>query len=415
MKRWGKLLACAMLALAAVHAAAAPHAASAAAGKIGIMLDGYPLPFAAEPVVENGTTLVPFRSISEALGVNVVWDAEHKSITATKDTKQIVLKLGDKKAWVNGKEELLAVAPRSAGGHTLIPISFFSRQFGAIVEWNGAAKTVTIVSPKEPMYTLGFYAISSFSERSYISKFDSVAFGWSRLDAGGSFTLEGNDFKWPQPAGDYTPERLVEDTYANGSTPYLMVFSGDANLELSGVLADKEKQENLINQVIQAATDNGFKGVLLDFEGLGLTGDKTTVRAEYNAFVKNAADRAKQSGLKLAIAVHPLNGPYKGYDYAALGNLADELIIMAYAYEDEKSPEPDNKVDEAIRLALKETAKEKLVLGISLASENVNSVHVKTGLAKRYGLKGIAIWRLGLIGSDAMSQMESSIEFGRMK
>lgn len=40
--------------------------------------------------------------------------------------------------------------------------------------------------------------------------------------------------------------------------------------------------------------------------------------------------------------------------------------------------------------------KDKLILGIDLWSETPQSVDDKLGLAKRYGLKGAAFWRIGL-------------------
>lgn len=83
---------------------------------------------------------------------------------------------------------------------------------------------------------------------------------------------------------------------------------------------------------------------------------------------------------------------------------------MAYAYEGETGPEPMNKVDESIRLALDQVSKEKLILGISVYSENEASVNAKIGLAKRYGLKGIAIWRLGIIGQPVLNRMGEAIE-----
>ncbi|MGV2795021.1 glycosyl hydrolase, partial [Clostridium perfringens] len=46
-----------------------------AAPAVQILLDGYPLNASAEPTVIKGTTLVPFRSISEALGIPVTWNA----------------------------------------------------------------------------------------------------------------------------------------------------------------------------------------------------------------------------------------------------------------------------------------------------------------------------------------------------
>lgn len=399
---------------AAQHAASAGNSGSGGAGKIGIELDGYPLPFPAEPLAVNGTTLVPFRAIAEALGVEVVWNGADRTITGSKQmesgTVTVVLRLGQATALLNGQPVELGAAPRTVEGHTFIPLSFFSRAFGADVNWNGAARTVEIRSPREPMYALAFYAISSFGERELLPKFHAAAFGWSRLDDEGRFTTGGADFRWPKPAGEITPERIVSEAAAGGTLPYLMLFSGDGKLQLTGLLADPDKQEAVIDELAGTAQGAGFQGILLDLEGLGLTGDKAAVRASYNAFVSRVAERAKEAGLKLAIAVHPLNGAYEGYDYRTLGELADELIIMAYAYGDEKSPEPDHLVDEAIRLALKETDKDKLVLGISMASENAQSVRVKIGLAKRYGLKGIAIWRLGLIGEAAMAEMERAVQ-----
>ena len=74
---------------------------------------------------------------------------------------------------------------------------------------------------------------------------------------------------------------------------------------------------------------------------------------------------------------------------------------MAYDYG--PRPEPTNRIVQAVEQALKHLAPEKLVLGISLASENPSSILDKVDIAKRYQLQGIALWRLGL-ASDAMWQ-----------
>ena len=92
-----------------------------------------------------------------------------------------------------------------------------------------------------------------------------------------------------------------------------------------------------------------------------------------------------------------------------LASYADEIIIMAYDYSYEAGPEPLTRVNEAIQLAMKEVPKSKLVLGISMGSENAQSINSKIGLAKRYSLKGIALWRLGLIGSDVMKEIQKTI------
>lgn len=412
-KRIGKLILCMAISLGGT--AALFPSSTEAAGGVSIMLDGYPLPFPVEPVVMSGTTMVPFRAISEALGIQVEWNQAQKKITATKTDevgkKVVTLTLGSKNASVNGEMVKLAIAPQTIRNHTMIPLSFFSQQFGAGVVWNQATKTVSITSPKKDMYTLGFYALSSYSEISLLPSFDAVAFGWSGIDKSGQFTTTGTDFRWPQAAGDVTPESIVTNAAAGGTAPYLMVFSGDTAAELTKNLEDKALQEQTITGIVDLATQKGFQGITLDLEGLGLTGDKAKVQADYNAFVKNLSQRVHAAGLKLTVVLHPLNSSYKGYDYKTLGSLADELVIMAYDYlQDKKIPEPLNLVDEGIRLALQQVSKDKLVLGISVYSENEASVNSKVGLAKRYDLKGIAIWRLGLIGQPVWNEMGKSVE-----
>ncbi len=385
------------------------------ATKTTIELDGYPLPFPIEPAVVNGLNMVPFRAIAEALQVEVAWNAKTKTITATKagaDKAQphtVILRLGDSTASVNGMPVKLHAAPISENGHTLVPLAFFSSQFGAHVAWDGPARTVRIQSPAADLYTMGYYAISSFDERAYIPSFDAVAFGWSRIDAEGRLTLNGTTFKWPQNAGEVTPESIVRDTRAEGTHAHLMVFGTDGQGELTKLLSDPVLSRQAVDTIVATAVDKGFNGISLDLEGLGLTGDYEQVQQSYTAFVRLLASEAEPAGLTLSIALHPLNGAYHGYDYEALAGLADELIIMAYPYANEDAPEPMNRVDEAIRMALKEAPREKLVLGISFGSEDASSVNGKIGLAKRYGLKGVAFWRIGLIGEEAMAAMEWTI------
>lgn len=148
---------------------------------------------------------------------------------------------------------------------------------------------------------------------------------------------------------------------------------------------------------------------MLDFEGLGLSGDIGKAKRDFNEFVTRLAQKTKASDLKLSLALHPLNGAYQGYDYKTLATVADDLIIMAYEYTRGKVPEPLDKVNEAITLALKEVSKEKLVLGISTWSENEKTISSVIGLAKRHQLKGTALWRLGLIGESSKAQIDKNV------
>ncbi|MFB9327120.1 stalk domain-containing protein [Paenibacillus aurantiacus] len=388
-------------------------AATVAKPPVSIVLDGYPLRFPIEPISINGTNMVPFRAIAEALRISVVWDSAKKTITATKTlqgkAKTVVLQLNKKQARVNGAPVELLAAPVNKGGNTLVPLAFFSAQFGAGVAWNGLTRTVTIQSPVEDIYTMAYYAMSSFKERGYIHALDAVSFGWSRINQDGELILDGKDFYWPQAAGAITPENIVAEAASDGKTPYFMVFGTDGTGEVTKLLSDPNLSAKAVDSIVQTASDKGFKGVAIDFEGLGLTGDRKLAQQQFTAFIQKLYAKTKPLGLKISLALHPLNGAYHGYDYKELAKLADELVIMAYHYESGESPEPMNRVDEGIRLALAQVKKEQLMLGISFGSENAQTVNDKIGLAKRYGLKGIALWRLGLIGDEAFQQMKRTI------
>lgn len=387
---------------------------NAASAKTNILLDGFPLTFSADPVAVQGDIMVPFRSIADALNISVQWDGKAKKITAVKtigtEKKTVVLQVNSKKALVNGESVTLPVAPKQVKGNTLIPLGFFIKQFGAEVNTNSATKEINITSPQTPIYRMGFYALKSFAERRFIPEFDAVAFGWARIQEDGTITTEGKDFYWPKPNGDITPESIVGETKDANALANLMVFAGDGKGELTKMLEDAQLRDSAIADILKLANDTGFSGITLDFEGLGLTGDQQKAKDSYTDFVKRLASQAKKSGLKLSLVLHPLNSSFKGYDYKALGAAADQLVIMAYAYEGEKAPEPLAKVDEAIKLAIRETPKTKLLLGISMGSETEQSISSKIGLAKRYDLKGIALWRIGLLGDNAIEKLNESTD-----
>jgi Copper amine oxidase N-terminal domain/Glycosyl hydrolases family 18 len=381
--------------------------------KTKIMLDNYPLDFQAEPIIVQGNTMVPFRGIAEALGIEVLWNAKDKTVTANQmaadGKKVVVLQLNQKTAKVNGQAVQLSAAPFARTGTTYIPLSFFSKQFGAQVSWNQKTKVVSLQSPPKKMYSMAFYAVKAFGERQYIPQFDTVGFGWARLQEDGTITTSGKDFYWPQAAGEITPEGIVDQAKQEATSPYLMVFASDRKNELTKMLEDSALRDKAIADIVQLATDKNFSGIVLDFEGLGLSGDIGKAKRDYNEFVTRLAKESKAANLKLSLALHPLNGAYRGYDYKTLATVADDLIIMAYEYTGKKAPEPLDKVNESIKLALKEVPKEKLVLGISTWSENEKTISSVIGLAKRHQLKGTALWRLGLIGEASKAQIDKNV------
>nr|WP_145402403.1 stalk domain-containing protein [Paenibacillus xylanexedens] len=417
MQRTGKIAVTALLTLSMMGSIPATHADKLlAAPAISVQLDQVPLKFDAAPRIDHGVTYVPFRTVGEALGIDINWNSKTQTVTAVNTSKgkttKVVLQVGSKTATVNGTKVQLAAAPVQREGRVLIPLSSFSSQFGVRTGWNQATRTVSMVSPQREMHLRAFYAVKSYHEIDLLPSMNSVAFGWSRIDRDGEFTLEGKEYQIPPAAGEVTPESIVAGATEQQIQPSLMVYALDGNGELTKMLSDSTLRQKSMDGIQAAVQEYGFGGVVLDFEGLGFKLDASQQQQLLNQYVKQLRE-VLPSNISISLALPPLNSAYKGYDYKTLASIADDLIIMAYQYNPvgtkAQVPEPNSLVDQAIQLALQAGApKEKLLLGINLNSETSSSVNDKLGLAKRYDVKGAAFWRLGIFRLHG-SEMEDAI------
>ena len=408
VRRW-------LLALALLLSVAAPLPALAAGeGPPTVLLDGLALDFDVPPIIREGRTLVPVRAIAEALGMQVAWDGQARRVTATGPGQTVILFIDRTDAYVNGALALLDVPATIVDGRTLVPLRFFSTAFGATVGWDGASRTVAITSPPRAMYLEAFYAIQSFGQRDLMARFDRVDFGWSRLQADGSLDLQGADFSWPEAAGSVTPEALLADAARAGTGRYLMVFATDVDNGLTRLLSEDRLIAAAAQNIAALVVARGFDGALLDLEGLGWTGDAAVdpvqVQGRFNQLVAATAAALQAEGKGLTLTLHPLNGAYQGYDYTFIAGKADHIVIMAYDFRSDRGPEPLDLVAAAVRLALAQgVAPAQLVLGINAYHEDGTSLPQKLGVAKRYGLKGAALWRLGLLSGEQQAALAASV------
>ncbi|HEY9063298.1 MAG TPA: stalk domain-containing protein [Pseudobacteroides sp.] len=113
---------------------------------IKVKIDGKPIVFDVAPIIKQGTTLVPLRAIFEKLGAEVKWDAKTRTITGTKGSKTVILKLDDTLASVDGQKKILSVPATSIKGRTMVPARFISESLGANVGWDGITRTCEISS-----------------------------------------------------------------------------------------------------------------------------------------------------------------------------------------------------------------------------------------------------------------------------
>lgn len=406
------LLTAVCLALATAVILPAPARVEAAPSPV-ILLDSYPVQFPVAPIIVEDRTLVPFRAIAEALGVDITWHEADRSIDAVGLGANVHLAIGRKTMYVNGTSLSLDVAPQIVNDRTLIPLRAFSQAFGARVGWDQSTYTASITSPLRTMRTMAFYAVSSFAERDLVAGFSEVAYGWATLTPDGLVDLNGDEYRWPEPAGDISGERLLADARRAGTRRHLMIHETDRDDRLTALVTNPDRVAASAESIARVVQEKGFDGVVLDLEGLGLTEQGAAlerVRTGLVDLVAAVSARLKPSGKETVVSVHPLNGAYHGYDYAGLSRAADTLQLMAHDYRQDGAPEPADKVDEAIRLALEAgVPRTQLLLGIVTAYETPATVPQKAGLAKRYSLAGVSVWRLGSIGAERMAALNSSV------
>ena len=86
-------------------------------------------------MAENGRTLVPLRTIFEAIGADVSWDGATSTVTAVKGDTTVKLTLGSKTAYKNGNEVTLDVPAKAVNGRTLVPVRFIADCFDVDTKW----------------------------------------------------------------------------------------------------------------------------------------------------------------------------------------------------------------------------------------------------------------------------------------
>lgn len=102
------------------------------------------------PIIQNDRTLVPARAVFENLGGKVEWDQNNYMVTVKYDTVEVILKINNKVATVNGEEKMLDVPATIINGRTMIPARFVAEELGFVVGWVDSTRTVTINSPEKP-------------------------------------------------------------------------------------------------------------------------------------------------------------------------------------------------------------------------------------------------------------------------
>ncbi len=183
------------------------------------------------------------------------------------------------------------------------------------------------------------------------------------------FTAEG-DLVFP-PLDD---NRLVQAALQYGVRPILTLTPLDAsgqfnNNLITSVVSSQDATDNLFGQLLAVMEMKGYAGIDIDFEYI-----RAQDRDLFTAFVQAAADYFHPGGYSVSVALAPKTSAaqpgllYEGKDYAALGSIADYVLLMTYEWGYKYGPNmavaPLNMVRRVVEYAVTEIPPDKIHLGI---------------------------------------------------
>ncbi len=107
-------------------------------------VDGKSIKLEAEPLLQQGTTYVPLRFVTEAMGSELVYEAKSRRITVLRGKQMMEMHIGKKEYTLDGVRYESGVAPFTRNNRTLIPIRLFSEKLGYKVSYDPTDKKITI-------------------------------------------------------------------------------------------------------------------------------------------------------------------------------------------------------------------------------------------------------------------------------
>lgn len=203
------------------------------------------------------------------------------------------------------------------------------------------AEPTPTAPPSRLTWLHAYYANSSYGQIDLTDELDAVSLGWARLrldDTGVwiSTTREnGNEWIVPQSA------HLVTDRLKERDIPYhLCVYaSGAATVTLADgaqipvltTAIDPGHAPDTVRALCEASED--YTGLTIDFEGLR----QETSKENFTAFMGLLRQELPaDKGLWVAV---PPDRWYPGYDYKALGEICDKVILMCHDFQWTQAPE----------------------------------------------------------------------------
>lgn len=112
----------------------------------------------AQAILKDGSTLLPVRSVSTALGCEVIWDNETKTASIDKDDTSVNITIGQKEITVNNKKQAISTPAQIVNGRTYVPLRALGEALECDITWVNETKTVEI-SQLDPSEYKAWYEV----------------------------------------------------------------------------------------------------------------------------------------------------------------------------------------------------------------------------------------------------------------
>ena len=119
---------------------------------ITVTLDGAVIDCASygqEATIVEGRTMVPLRAIFEALGADVIWDKNTRTVLSARNGTLVELGIGSNVLVRNKQNVEIDVPAQIMNGRTMVPARAIAESFGVAVEWDNNSRTVLLTSADE--------------------------------------------------------------------------------------------------------------------------------------------------------------------------------------------------------------------------------------------------------------------------
>ena len=153
----------------------------------------------AQAILKDGSTLLPVRSVSTALGGEVVWDNATKTASIDKDDTSVTITIGQKEITVNGQKQAISTSAQIISGRTYVPLRALGEALECDITWVNATKTVEI-SQVDPSEYKAWYEVDESGNLNIRTNINSQKWGGYSIVFRHIFT--DNSYSWDSQSGE---------------------------------------------------------------------------------------------------------------------------------------------------------------------------------------------------------------------